>query len=73
VNVHDAREAQIEATREARAALARVERSQETIGELLARSSLGHLWVDCPRHGRQPVEPFRDGDVCLMCDIEGSA
>lgn len=46
--------------------------AEEPFEELLARSSLGHLWVDCPTHGRQPVDPFEEGDVCLLCAIPTS-
>lgn len=35
--------------------------------ELLDRSSLGHLWVECRVHARQPVDPFVPGHVCLLC------
>lgn len=44
----------------------------EPIEDLIARSSIGDdAWIDCPEHGRQPVDPFIREPTCLLCAVSG--
>lgn len=45
-------------------------RERIAFNKSLRDSSVGYgAWIDCPKHGRMPVDPYEE-NICVWCSAE---